>query len=178
MQEALDAALRAAERAPFDEDAYLMAAAFSGRAHGDQGAFDILNEFARRNPKSARTHRALALLYQKNGAHERAFAEATKATEADATDADSFRIAADEARVKHKTDAAEPNARRAVALAPNDPRTHLTLASVLDIMGRPADARAAAEAAVKAAPQNGEARFFLGDLLRRQKQNRRKPLSN
>jgi tetratricopeptide (TPR) repeat protein len=167
-QEALAAALHAAERAPFDEDAYLMAAAFSGRIHGDQSAFDILGDFVRRNPGAARAHRALALLYQKNGAHERAFDEATKAAAANPKDASAFRIAADEALAMHKTDAAEADARRAVALASDDPQNHLILAAVLDHLGRADDARAAAEAAVKVAPQNGEAHLALGGLLRRQ----------
>lgn len=167
-KEALDAALHAAECAPSDEEAYLMAAAFAGRLHGDQSAFDILTEFVRHKPDSARIHRALALLYQKNGAHERAFAEATRTTELDPKDASAFRICADEALVMHKVDSAETSARRAVALAPADYRSQLTLAAVLDWTGHAAEAREAAEAAVRAAPAKGETHLSLGGLLHRQ----------
>ncbi len=167
-QEALNVALRAAERAPSDEDAYLMAAAFAGRVNGNQSAFDILSEFVRRNPHAPKVHRALARLYQKNGAHERAFAEATKAATQDPTDVDAFRIASDEALVMHDAVAAESNARRAVVLTPNDARSYRSLVAVLDRLGRSAEALAAAQKAVQVAPNDGEAHITLGSLLQRQ----------
>jgi Flp pilus assembly protein TadD len=70
----------------------------------------------------------------------------------------SIQILLSEARLDAgKLDAAEQAARRAVELAPEEPRAHLALGNVLQISGRNAQARGAYETYLKLAPKGEHA---------------------
>jgi predicted Zn-dependent protease len=164
-QQAAESFQHAASLSPDYEEAWLAAASASGASEGDQAAFNILDTYLKAHASSARGHFALALLYQHNHAHRRAYEEASKAAQLNPHDAEAWRIASVEALSWNRLPDAETAANRAVTVAPKDWRCRKTLGDVELAMNHNSAAEAAYRSAVQLAPNAALANLSLGRML-------------
>ncbi len=163
--EAYDAFAQAAELDENDEKSWLAAAQTAEGLHGEQGAFDLIATFLKKNPGSASAHLALAVLYQKRQVHKRAYEEASEASRLDPKNAEAWRITGIEAMAWNRIPEAEAALRRAVAENKSDPRNQLGLGDAVFEQHRVPEAIALYREAVRLAPEEAAGYLSLGRAL-------------
>ena len=148
-----------------DEDTWLAWASVSGQQSGAQYAYQILTQFLKTHPRSARAHAALALLYEQKSVHSRAYEEASAAAKLNPGDAANWQIVGIEAMALDNAPEAEPAFQHAIALAPGDWRAHEGLGNALLARKQLPQAITAFRDAVRLAPRVALTHLALGTAL-------------
>lgn len=152
---------RAAHLDGSDLDCWIAWAQAEDALDHDGSAQQILTSFVRFHPDQAKAHYALALHYQKRGAHKRAWEEARAAAEREPGNADYWRLSGEEAIRWAQLAYAETAMRKAVDLQPGDWRNQVGLGSALMERGDTQGAAAAFAEAVRIAPGQAAAQLCL-----------------